>query len=43
MGRLALDLPTALGQDCEEDANGHGELDRTTEQFVRWFDCWAGR
>jgi len=41
MGRLALDLPAALGRDCDE---GYGrELDRTTERFVRWFDCWAGQ
>lgn len=40
MGRLALDLPRVLGRDSEEQVYGR-EMDRATEQFVSWFDCWA--
>lgn len=45
MGRLALDLPAALGRDVNGDDGAYGrrEVDRATETFVRWFDCWAGR
>lgn len=45
MGRLTLDLPTALGADGTgaraETVSGRTG-DRATATFLDWFDSWAG-